>query len=284
MSEPERHGPLRTVRTRAGSIEYVDTGGAGPTLVFCHGLLMDHTEWSEVVAALAGFRCICLNLPFGAQTYPLVPEADRSLAGMAAMLGDALDELAPAGAILAINDLGYPLLLVAQRHPRVRAIVVTDCEAWDNLPPGLPGRTLGMAARLPGGLWAATATLRIPGAARLPMTFGWLTRRGLSRTTLRRWTTPILTRAHVRADLLGYIRAASPADLVAACEGLPGAGIPALVLWSRRGRVMPCEHAERLAASLGTQVHWVDDSGVMVPHDQPRVTAAAISSFARAAL
>ncbi len=46
---------------------------------------------------------------------------------------------------------------------------------------------------------------------------------------------------------------------------------------------MPRHHAERLASSLGRQVRSVEGSSVMVPYDQPAVTAAAITAFARGA-
>ena len=40
------------IELSAGVVEYQDTGGKGPVLVFLHGLLMDGTVWRKVVADL----------------------------------------------------------------------------------------------------------------------------------------------------------------------------------------------------------------------------------------
>lgn len=49
----------KTIELSAGPIDYIDTGGAGPTVVLLHGVLMNHTVWRDVIAELAPeFRCI----------------------------------------------------------------------------------------------------------------------------------------------------------------------------------------------------------------------------------
>lgn len=40
------------IELSAGVVEYQDTGGDGPVLVFLHGLLMDGTVWRKVIADL----------------------------------------------------------------------------------------------------------------------------------------------------------------------------------------------------------------------------------------
>ena len=51
----------------AGPIRYEDSGGEGPVIVLCHGLLMTASLWDEVVEELGpGFRCVRLTLPLGA--------------------------------------------------------------------------------------------------------------------------------------------------------------------------------------------------------------------------
>jgi hypothetical protein len=57
----------KTIELSAAPIDYVDTGGAGPTVVLLHGVLMNHTVWRDVIAELAPkFRCIAPPLPLGA--------------------------------------------------------------------------------------------------------------------------------------------------------------------------------------------------------------------------
>lgn len=41
-----------TIELSAGPIDYVDTGGDGPTVVLLHGVLMSHTVWRDVNAEL----------------------------------------------------------------------------------------------------------------------------------------------------------------------------------------------------------------------------------------
>ena len=68
----------------AGSIDYIDTGGDGPTVVLLHGVLMNHTVWSDVITELVpAFRCIAPTLPLGAHREPMRFGADLSIDGIA---------------------------------------------------------------------------------------------------------------------------------------------------------------------------------------------------------
>ena len=50
---------MQELELSAGTIEYEDTGGDGPVLVFQHGVLMNGSEWREVVRDLrADHRCV----------------------------------------------------------------------------------------------------------------------------------------------------------------------------------------------------------------------------------
>ena len=72
----------------AGVVDYHDTGGDGPVLVFLHGLAMDHTVWRHVVADLRpDYRCVLPVLPFGGHRRPMRPDADLSLHGVARLVG-----------------------------------------------------------------------------------------------------------------------------------------------------------------------------------------------------
>jgi pimeloyl-ACP methyl ester carboxylesterase len=115
---------------------------------------------------------------------------------------------------------------------------------------------------------------------RLPVAFGWLTRRGDAATA--RWMKPVLTRPEIRRDTVRMLRTAmaDPKLLLAAAEGLPGFGHPALVVWAREDRVMPPEHGRRLAGLFpdGRLVE-IDDSYTLTPLDQPVRFAQLIGEF-----
>src|SRR4051812_24536261 len=96
----------------AGTIDYEDTGGDGPTLLFQHGLAMSGTVWRNVVADLrADHRCVVPNLPLGAHRRPMHPDADLSMAGIANLIAELLERLELDDVTLVVNDWGGGQLL-----------------------------------------------------------------------------------------------------------------------------------------------------------------------------
>lgn len=267
----------------AGTVEYTDTGGPGPVLVFVHGLLMDGTLWDSTVASLTGRRCVVPTLPLGAHRHPMRPEADLSLSGIAALLTEFLERLDLRDVTLVGVDTGGALvqLLMADGSPRVSRVVLASCDAFDNFPPGLTGRTLFLTGKLPPALFGVfMQQMRLKAVRRLPIAFGWLTKRGDAVSA--RWIRPLLSQAAVRRDTVRVLRAAaaSPGILVDVAERLPSFDRPVLVVWAREDRVMPPEHGERLAALLpqGKLVE-VADSYTLLPLDQPAEFARLVREF-----
>jgi pimeloyl-ACP methyl ester carboxylesterase len=264
---------MAEIELGVGTIEYGDTGGAGRPMVLLHGLLMDETLWDGVVADLAReFRVITPTLPLGAHRRPVRPDADLSLAGLAGTVRELLAGLDLTDAVLVGNDTGGAIAQLAAPEPRVGALVLVSCEAFDNLPPGLTGRTIAALGKLPAGLFRAfMQQMRLRPARRLPIAFGWLTRRGDQVT--RGWMRPILAQPAIARDAVRVLRAAfaDRAVLERAAEELKGFDRPALVIWAARDRVMPVEHGRRLAELLpqGRLVE-VEDTYTLIPLDQPR--------------
>jgi pimeloyl-ACP methyl ester carboxylesterase len=275
------------IELAAGTIEYADTGGDGPVIVLLHGLMMDASLWDEVVSDLsADHRCIAPTLPLGAHRKPMRAGADLSLPGIARLVTELLDRLGLRDVTLAGNDTGGALvqLIMAGADPRVGRVVLASCDAFDNFPPGLTGKTLALAGKLPPALFGLfMQQLRLRPVRRLPLAFGWLTRRGDAATA--RWLRPAWTQPEIRRDTVRMLRAAL-ADtglLVRAARELPGFGRPALVVWARQDRVMPPEHGRRLAGLLPAgQLVEVDGSYTLIPLDQPAELARAIRAFTRA--
>ena len=51
-------------------------------------------------------------------------------------------------------------------------------------------------------------------------------------------------------------------------------------MWAREDKLMPSEHAERLAEHVdNAELMWVDDSRTLFPIDQPEVLAAHLERF-----
>jgi pimeloyl-ACP methyl ester carboxylesterase len=275
----ERH----TVTVSAGPLEYADTGGDGPVVVLLHGALMDEAAWAGVVAALApGMRCVVPVLPMGAHRLPMPGNADLTPAGLAAMVADFLEVLDLRDVTLVGNDTGGAIaqLLVTSRPERVGRLVLVSCDAFENFPPGLPGRTMALASRIPGMMYAAMRSLRIRRLRRLPMTFGWMSRRPIPDEVFTRWLDAYLADRSVRADVRRMMRGVDHRDLMRAAERLAGFAKPALVVWAAEDKVMPVEHAHRLADRLPrAELVLVQNSYTLVPLDQPQQVADLVAGF-----
>lgn len=141
------------VELSAGTIKYEDTGGSGPVVVLLHGLAMDGSLWRHVVADLRpDYRCVVPTLPLGGHRRPMRPDADLSLRAMVRLVGEFLERLALRDVTLVGNDWGGAQLLISEgRAERVGRLVLVACEAFDNYPPGLPGKAAELAARCQAG-------------------------------------------------------------------------------------------------------------------------------------
>jgi pimeloyl-ACP methyl ester carboxylesterase len=275
---------VRDVALSAGTIEYEDTGGEGPTLVLLHGLMMDASLWDGVITDLsADHRCLAPTLPLGAHRQPMNTDADLSLPGVARLVAEFLDRLDLRDVTLVGNDTGGALvqLLMREGDSRVRRAVLVSCDAFDNFPPGLTGRTLVLTGKLSPRLFGLfMQQMRLRAIRRLPVAFGWLTKRGDAATA--RWVGPVMTRPLIRRDAVRTLRAAAadPGFLLEAAGFLPGFDRPALVVWASEDRVMPPEHGRRLADLLPqAQLVEVADSYTLIPLDQPERLARIIREF-----
>lgn len=274
-----------TAELPAGPMEYRDTGGDGPAVVLLHGLLMDATLWDAVIAELApAHRCIAPTLPLGGHRQPMPNGADLSLPAMAASVAELLERLELTDVTVVGNDTGgavLQLLMAGGALPRVSRVVLVSCDAFDNFPPGLTGRTLVLTGKLPPRLFGLfMQQMRIRMVRRLPLAFGWLTQRGDAATA--RWMRPVLTDAGVQRDAVAVLRgiAREPDLLMWAAERLSEWDRPALVVWARRDRVMPPEHGRRLAGLMAdARLVEIDDTGTLIPLDQPVALAEAIAGF-----
>ena len=275
---------MAEIELSAGPILYEDTGGEGPVIVLCHGLLMTASLWDEVVEELGpGVRCVRPTLPLGAHRRPMRADADLSLRGQVRLLAEFLERLELQEVTLVFNDwCGAQLLVAEGRDARVGRLVLASCETDDNYPPGLPGRVAALAAGLPGGLAAVLKPLRIRALRRLPMTFGLMSKRPISDELVDQWLEPALTNPAIRADLRKYAGDTRQGrrQLVKANPRLSGFAKPVLVVWAAEDKVMPVTAGRRLAASFpNSRFVEIPESRTLIPVDQPRALADAIATF-----
>jgi pimeloyl-ACP methyl ester carboxylesterase len=265
----------------AGVIDYEDTGGSGPVLVLLGGLVMDGTVWDPVVDELRGqHRCIVPTLPLGAHRRPVRADADLTLTGYGRMVAELLERLDLREVTLVQNDHAAALALAGAAPPRVARLVISSCEAFENYPPGLPGKNMRLMAFVPGGIYIAMQALRIRPLRRLPIALGWMSKRPLPDELVDGWLQGSLRERGVRRDLGRYARAARRRDMLAVCERLRNFTKPALVVWTPEDRVQRPEHGRRLVELMpNARLVEIADSYTLIMRDQPLKFARAIREF-----
>jgi pimeloyl-ACP methyl ester carboxylesterase len=208
----------------------------------------------------------------GAHRRPMQPDADLSLRGLGRLLAEFMDRLDLRDVTLCFNDwCGAQVMIADGLVERVGRLVLVSCEAFDNYPPGLPGRMAAVSARLPGGLALMARALLIRPLRQLPIALGWMSKRGIPDDVVREWLRP-LRRREIRRDLRKYAGDTKRGrrDLLAATEALPSFERPVLIVWASEDRVMPPEHGRRLAELFPrSRLVEIPDSYTLIPEDQP---------------
>lgn len=270
------------IETSAGPVAYEDIG-EGPPVVLLHVVLMDHSQWDAALLDLpAGHRYVRPTLPLGAHPWPMHPGSNLGMAGQVRLLAEVLERLGLEDVTLVVTDWGGPLLLESYGlSHRVGRLVICPCEAFDNFPPGTPGRLASVAPLIPGALPLALRQLRNPRLRRSPLLLGAMAARPIPDAIVHGWTAPALSNPAIRRDLRRYVSGQLPkAELRRRTEGLAGFMGDALVLWHTIGTVIPPDHGPRLAGLLPHgRLSRVRDAAALVMLDQPRRTAAEISAF-----
>ena len=167
-------------------MELFDSGGDGAPVLFLHGAFVDRTLWDPVVALLPGRRCLVPTLPLGSHREPVPDRSPLTPVGVADTIADLIAELGLTDLTVVANDTGGALLqlLLARRPEGIARVVFTPCDALEVFPPAL-FKPLFLAGRSPYALAAFIAPLRVPRAWRLPIGFGWLTKRASDETGRR---------------------------------------------------------------------------------------------------
>jgi len=266
----------------AGTIEYREEGDPnGPPVVLLHGLLMNDAQWNLALPLLpAGFRYLLPVLPIGGHRIPMREDADLTLPGMVDIVADLLDALDLADVTLVVTDWGGPLFLTdVGRDKRVARLVICPSEAFDNFPPGLPGKVAWLASRNTLTVSLAMRQLKIGWLRRQWLIFGQMAKKPIPQDVVDEWMAAGLADRRIRQDLVKYCRTKfDKPDLIRATNRLADFDGEVLVLWSRNP-VMPDGHATRLAELTGGTLRYIDDANVLVMLDQPEQTAAVIGEF-----
>jgi pimeloyl-ACP methyl ester carboxylesterase len=267
---------MKSVDVTAGTLEYREEGDpSGPPVVLLHGVLMNDAQWNLALPLLPpGFRYLLPVLPMGGHRIPMREDADLTMPGMVDIVADFLDALDIDDVTLVVTDWGGALFLTdVGRDKRVARLVICPSEAFDNFPPGFPGKVAWLASRNTLTVSLAMRQLKVGWLRRQWLMFGQMAKTPVPQDIVDDWVAPGLADRRVRQDLVKYCRTKfDKADLIRATNRLADFDGDVLVLWSRNP-VMPDDHATRLAALTGGTLRYIDDAYVLVMLDQPERTA-----------
>lgn len=273
---------MKSVDVTAGTIEYREEGDPnGRPVVLLHGLLMNDAQWNLTLPLLpSGFRYLRPTLPMGGHRIPMRADADLTMPGMVDVVGDFLDALDLADVTLVVTDWGGALFLTdVGRDKRITRLVICPSEAFDNFPPGLPGKVALLASRSTATVSLAMRQLKIGWLRRQWILFGQMAKKPVPQDIVDEWMAAGLADRRVRRDLVKYCHTKfDKAELIRATNRLADFDGEVLVLWSHNS-VMPDEHAMRLAELTGGTLRYVDDANVLIMLDQPDQTAREIGEF-----
>src|SRR5215813_4785368 len=187
-----------------GPVDYRVCGPTAPdtpVAVFVHGFLVNATLWDPVATLLAadGVRCILPDRPLGAHRRPVNPDADLSPIGVADAITGLLDALDLHDVVLVGSKTGGGLCQLALRGDthRIRGLVLTNCDAFEQFPPRffVP---LFLLARSRPAVWTLAQQTRLRAVRHSPLGFGPLLNRLRPATLTRGWIQPLLDSAAIR--------------------------------------------------------------------------------------
>lgn len=267
-----------------GTIRYRDEG-KGPVLLFVHGLLAAGDIWDEVVPELSTkYRCITPDWPLGSHSVPMNEDADLTPEGIARIVAAFVEELDLRDVTIVGNDSGGAIAqLVIARHNesrRITRVVLTPCDAFEVFPPKLFAY-LAIVAHLPSvAAIMAKAIHAFPVMGRLPIAYGFGTKRRFDLRRIETWMAPAAKDAGIRRDLVKFIRGVSPKVTLAVAKELPNVDLPVLITWTPDETSFPLSLGERLAAALpNAELVHIHDALVFVMLDRPRELADRMREF-----
>lgn len=274
---------MPTIDLSIGPIDYRVVGpeaAEAPTAVFVHGFLVNATLWDPVAEKLAadGVRCILPDWPLGAHRRPVDPGADLSPIAVASAVTELLDALGLHDVALVGSDTGGALCQLAVRGDtrRVRGLVLTNCDAFEQFPPRffVPLFTL---ARSRLAVWTIAQQTRLRAVRHSPLAFGPLLNHPLPASLTRGWVQPLLGNAAIRRDVTRFARGMRRTELAGAATWLGHFEGPVHLVWGTRDKHFTVELGRRLAAAFQhAQLDEIADATTFVSIDRPDAVVGAV--------
>lgn len=261
-----------------GRVQYRLAGPANsaqPPVVFVHGLLVNSELWTPVADELAarGVRSYALDLPLGAHSIALRPDADLSPRGVARLIIAFLEALDLTDVTLVGSDTGSALcqFVIDTDDTRIGRLVLTNGDAFEQFPPPSFAPVLKIGRR-PAGVYTLMSVMRPT----------WIRQRiqnqnvskPLDPALTRRWITPALADRGVRRDTAKVMRGIDPAELVEVSKHLRRFTKPVVLVWGDADQFFPLELAHRLRdAFADARLVEIPGGRLFFPLDEPQRVA-----------
>jgi pimeloyl-ACP methyl ester carboxylesterase len=277
-------GHRSSITLGAGNINYWSQG-SGPPVVFVHGVLANADLWREVAPAIAaaGYTCLAPDWPLGSHERPMGTDAALDPHGIALLIGEFLDALDLNDVTLVANDTGgaITLLLVAEDPVRVARLVLTSSDCFEYFFPKVFW-PLQAIPRIFGGVGFLAFAMRLRLLHRLPMAFGWLSKRPMDQAITESFLGPTRRNVKMRRDLRKFLLGVDNRLTLDVVPKLRSFRKPVLLAWSREDKLFPFSLAERLATVFpNATVRPIDDAFTFSPLDQPDQLVAVVTDFLR---
>ncbi len=276
MSQPDQR---REIDLPAGRIRYREAGEGKP-VVFVHGYLVDGRLWDGVVDSLSDrFRCLAPDWPIGAQQIAMKPDADLSPYGIAATIASFLEALDLSDVTIVGNDSGGAMSQVlVTRHPeRIGRLVLTNCDLYENFPPGI-FKAMPAIAKLPGGMMLLATPFRVGALSRAA--FKPFSKKPIPADLVASWMRPSLHDPDVRHDTKKVTVGMNKRYTLEAAEKLRHSELPVLLAWAPEDRLFSLKSAQRLEREVpNAKLVELQDAKTFVPLDQPAQLADLIADF-----
>jgi pimeloyl-ACP methyl ester carboxylesterase len=274
---------MPTIDLLIGPVDYRIVGpraADSPVAVFVHGFLVNATLWDAVAEQLAagGVRCILPDWPLGAHRRPANPDADLSPIAVADAVTGLLGALDLHDVILVGSDTGGALCQLALRGDahRVRGLVLTNCDAFEQFPPRyfVPPFIL---ARSRLAVWTLAQQTRLRAIRHSPLAFGPLLSRPRPTSLTRGWIQPLLDSAAIRRDVTRFARGMHRTELVGSATWLGQFQGPVHLVWGTRDKHFTIVLGRRLAAAFRrAQLDEIPDATTFVSIDRPDAVVSAV--------
>ena len=270
---------IKTVRVDGLDIEYADTG-AGPTVLFVHGVYVTGAVWNEVVTDLGeGFRCIAPTWPLGAHSTS-TGGADLGAEAAARRIVHFMEALDLTDVCLVANDTGGGLVLASLGDPtldtsRIGRLVLTNCDSYEHFPPGAFVQIVKVcrfSAAVGGGILRLLATG--PGQT---FFLKAVSKHSPSSEWKRQIFGAFATSGSARRDAVAVTASLDPELTLRAAPAIEAFDKPVTLTWGAEDQLVPLSHAHRLRDAFphATLVE-IPDCAAFVMLDAPEVLADAI--------